>query len=68
MEPLTVLAQESETFNVLTRVLNPEVLIFVIPIVAIISGGIVAVTKTFTRHRERLAMIENGFDPDGNVA
>lgn len=41
-------------------VLNPEMLVMAIPIVAILSGTVVAVL----RHRERMAMIEHGMDPD----
>ena len=44
--------------------LSPSVLIFMIPIVAIIMGGIVAIAKLMIRHRERLAMIERGMHPD----
>jgi len=44
--------------------LSPAVLIFLIPIVAIIVGGIVAIAKLLIRHRERLAMIERGMNPD----
>jgi hypothetical protein len=44
--------------------LSPQTLGMLIPIVAIIVGGIVLVTKTIIRHRERLAMIEKGMHPD----
>jgi hypothetical protein len=46
------------------RVLEPDVLVFLIPITVILVGGIVAVTKLWIRHRERLAMIEHGIHPD----
>jgi hypothetical protein len=36
-----------------------------IPIVAVITGGIIAVTAMVHRHQERLAKIERGIDPDG---
>jgi hypothetical protein len=39
----------------------PFLVIMAIPIVAILSGTVVAVLK----HRERMAMIERGMDPDG---
>lgn len=58
---------QSSHVNLLDRILDPPILIFLIPIVAIISGCVIAVTKTIVRHRERLVMIENGFDPDGNA-
>jgi hypothetical protein len=44
--------------------LNPQTLGMMIPIVAIIVGGVVLVTKAVIRHRERLAMIERGMHPD----
>lgn len=40
--------------------LNPASLALMIPIVAIVGGIINAVIK----HRERMAMIERGMDPD----
>lgn len=59
-------AQASQV-TLLDRILDPPILIFLIPIVAIVSGCVISVTKTIVRHRERLVMIENGFDPDGNA-
>ena len=44
----------------LSSLLDPGVLAMSIPIVAILSGTAVAVMK----HRERMAMIEHGMDPD----
>ena len=44
--------------------LNPRTLGMMIPLVAIIVGGVVLVTKAVIRHRERLAMIEKGMHPD----
>ena len=35
-----------------------------IPIVAIIVGGVVTVVKMLISHQERLAMIERGMHPD----
>ena len=35
-----------------------------IPITAILTGGIIAVVKMLIRHQERLAMIERGMHPD----
>jgi hypothetical protein len=42
------------------QVITPELVIMTIPVVAILSGTVVAVLK----HRERMAMIERGMDPD----
>jgi hypothetical protein len=36
-----------------------------IPIVAILIGGAIAITTMVLRHRERIAKIERGIDPDG---
>jgi len=46
------------------RIFQPEVLIFMIPIVAVVVGGIVAIVKLMIRHRERMIMIEHGLHPD----
>jgi hypothetical protein len=37
---------------------------FLIPIVAILVGGAVAITAMIHRHAERIAKIERGIDPD----
>ena len=37
-----------------------------VPIVAIIVGGAIAVTAMVIRHQERLAKIERGIDPDAS--
>jgi Flp pilus assembly protein protease CpaA len=43
---------------------NPAALVFAIPIIAILVGGIIAIAKLLIRHRERMAMIERGMHPD----
>ena len=35
-----------------------------IPIAAIVIGGIITVVKMILRHQERIAKIERGIDPD----
>jgi Kef-type K+ transport system membrane component KefB len=37
-----------------------------VPIVAIIVGGAIAITAMVIRHQERLAKIERGIDPDAS--
>lgn len=37
---------------------------FLIPIVAIIVGGVIAIVAMVHKHEERIAMIERGMDPD----
>jgi hypothetical protein len=46
------------------RLLEPEILVFCIPIVLIALGGLVKLSKMFIDHRERMAMIEMGIHPD----
>ena len=43
---------------------DPQSAVFVVGAVAIVVGGAVAITKAVLRHRERIAMIENGMHPD----
>jgi hypothetical protein len=38
---------------------------FLIPIVAVIVGGVIAIVAMTHAHQERLAKIERGIDPDG---
>jgi hypothetical protein len=35
-----------------------------VPIVAILVGGAIAITMMILRHQERIAKIERGIDPD----
>ncbi len=53
--------------DLLDRLLRPEILGVMIPIVAILTGGAIAIAARITRHRERLAMIEQGMHPDHPV-
>ena len=43
---------------------DPEVLVFMIPITAILVGGIIVIVKLLLRHRERMGLIEQGLHPD----
>ena len=43
---------------------NPACLVMMIPIAAILIGGIMGIAKLVMRHRERMAMIERGMNPD----
>ena len=36
-----------------------------VPIVAVIVGGLVAIITMVLKHQERIAKIERGIDPDG---
>lgn len=46
------------------RILRPEILVFAIPIVAIMTVGIVKIASLLIKHRERMALIEQGLHPD----
>jgi hypothetical protein len=46
------------------RLMRPEIVGMLIPIAAIAMVGAIAITKLVIRHRERLAMIERGMNPD----
>ncbi len=50
----------------LTPLLSGDVLVFLIPIVAIIGAFSVKGAKAYFRHVERLEMIRNGIDPDAD--
>ena len=39
--------------------------VFLIPIFAILIGGVIAILGMVQKHQERLAKIERGIDPDG---
>jgi len=39
--------------------------VYLIPIIAILVGGVIAVLGMVHKHQERLAKIERGIDPDG---
>jgi ABC-type enterochelin transport system permease subunit len=38
--------------------------VFLVPIVAIIVGGVIAIVAMMHAHEERLAKIQRGIDPD----
>jgi hypothetical protein len=52
----------------LDKILRPDILPFVVAIVAIVfaitAGAITTVTRLIIAHRERMAKIERGIDPD----
>ena len=37
---------------------------FVVPVVAIVVGGAIAIVTMILKHQERIAKIERGIDPD----
>ncbi len=46
------------------RVSRPETMVFLVPIAAILVFGIGGILKMLIKHRERMAMIEQGIHPD----
>jgi hypothetical protein len=62
MNSLPLLAQGSPGW--LQDLLQPHVMPFLVAIVAIIGGISLCAVKAIIRHRERIAKIENGIDPD----
>jgi hypothetical protein len=46
------------------RFLNGDTLSLAIPLLAILVGGIIVISKALIRHRERMAMIDRGMHPD----
>ncbi len=46
------------------RILDPAILSLMIPIVGIVGGITIAIFSLRGEHKERIAMIEQGLDPD----
>jgi hypothetical protein len=44
--------------------LRPETVVFLVPIVAIISMAVIKIVKMVHVHNERIAMIQHGIHPD----
>ena len=44
--------------------LDPGILGVMIPIVAIVGGLTIPILAVWTKHKERISMIEQGLDPD----
>jgi uncharacterized membrane protein (DUF106 family) len=54
--------------NFWTRILEPDIMPFVVAIVAIIAGTVtgasIKITKMLITHHERIALIQHGIHPD----
>ncbi len=61
---LLLAAEAAEPQDWLHTIVKPEILVFVIPIVAILGGISFAIIKAVIAHRERMAKIQHGIDPD----
>lgn len=64
MNALSLLADDTPRW--LELVFRPDTLIFMVPIVGIIDGVAISITSAVIRHRERMAKIQNGMDPDAD--
>jgi hypothetical protein len=62
MNILFVLAEESPGW--IRQLLQPDVLALAVPLVTIIGVITYSVAHSIMRHRERIAKIEHGIDPD----
>ncbi len=54
---------EKRVDHIVDRILGLNGLL--VPIVAILVGGVIAVVAMIQKHQERIAKIERGIDPDG---
>ena len=61
---MSPLFSEASFYDAVSGLFHANGLPFLIPIVAILVGGIMGIVKLFMRHRERMAMIERGIHPD----
>ncbi len=53
--------------NILEHLLNPGLVWVFIPLVAILVGGTLSLAGMIIRHRERMAKIGMGIDPDAQA-
>ncbi|HTQ39079.1 MAG TPA: hypothetical protein VMJ32_08620 [Pirellulales bacterium] len=63
MNHLFLLADEAPFWS---RILQPDILALMVPISAIVLGITYSIVLAIIRHRERMAKIEHGIDPDAN--
>lgn len=61
---IEVHSAEGKQMTWLRILTQPETAVFVVMVAAIVVFGAVTIIKTLIRHRERMAMIEQGMHPD----
>ena len=61
--PTQLLAEQASKFD-LSQLLDEDVLVFLIPILAILAATTVVITIAVIRHRERMEKLRLGIDPD----
>jgi hypothetical protein len=64
LAPAFLLIASGDAAEIVRYAIRPDILGILIPISAIIMGGLIIITKMVLRHRERIAKIEMGIDPD----
>jgi hypothetical protein len=64
MRCFMLLAEAGDSPGWLQTIAKPDVLVFLIPITAVVGGIAFAITKAIIAHRERMAKIQQGIDPD----
>jgi hypothetical protein len=50
--------------GILFKIFDPDVMPFMVAIVAIVGGLSVAIVKLLIKHHERITMIQHGIHPD----
>jgi hypothetical protein len=61
---IPALLADDGLFNWLSQVLQPESLLALALVVAVLMGGLIGIANLWFQHRERMAKIEHGIDPD----
>ena len=64
MNCFLLLAQGNEAHRWFETFAKPEVLMMLIPLAAVVGSFAFGITTAILRHRERIAKIQNGIDPD----
>jgi hypothetical protein len=64
MNLITLLADDTPLPSWLHELWQPDKIVLLIPIVAIVGGIGLKLAKAIMQHRERIAKIEHGIDPD----
>jgi hypothetical protein len=59
-----VLSVEGKNMSVVQQILQPEIVWVLIPLAVILLVGVLKVTHSVIQHRERMARIGMGIDPD----
>jgi hypothetical protein len=64
MSRFILFAASSDVPGWLELLMRPEVLVFCIPLTAIVGGIAYKIPTAIIAHRERMAKIQQGIDPD----